>query len=760
MLARLCTAVCAIVVAIAATTGVAAPVAAAPTQTPTTYTNPVGVGRHDDPFVVRSGSTFYAYLSGLNYGLPIYGLVRQSTDLVTWTNVGAALTGPGAWADGSSGYNVASPSVVNVPANPASEQWVMYYTGLKAGSSTTCIGVATASSPAGPFTPKDSPILCPPEGAEDPSVHRPYGLQLAYVSDGTIYNQGLVSTGLAVSGTRFPLYAAQPGWWQEGIVDRPAVVAGEGNTRHLLFSGGPKNTARRAMGSAPCKTVWTVVVDCSSPTTLGPWIEGDDGVAGPTGAQAFTDAAGAQWIAYTARPGGACTPSSCSQNPVLHIDKLCFAHGHPRTNGPSTGAQSLARDAGDCSADVPGAPLAIDPATDVTDDGTTVPLALDGNVTTAAHGRALWVFGDRFDCGNRSSNWGGFGIPHEDATGPHFVQDTPDCEHPSHGGIIQKTQAEKDYDTSHWTECTPPPAGSCETRSRIVLWSGGAVGLPDGGAWVTFSKAIERYDWVEQENGQFGWEFAGWEGVGIGAVNVSRANIDAGIAVGDRSPSTSPVGCGLTAATAEGCLFDTEVDPTGSDSFDMPIADGGHVYMMSSAAFRWILHEGDPQTWPTGCLPADPPDGDPVCWEIVQTAWPKLARAPIGQVDDLSAWRYWTGPGEGDWSSTNDYAAAAALPSTDLAAGSVTYNPYLDQFVALNDFLGSVSARTAPSLTAAWSPPVDVMTGVRCSGDAMAVRTFAQHSALTTRGGRTLPISYYTAACPAQLRWATVRLDG
>jgi hypothetical protein len=86
-------------------------------QAASTYTNPVVSGLSANPFVLKSGSTYYAYVNGFDYFLPLPVMALSSTDLVTWTQVGNVLppASAGAWADTSSGWRFSSPSVRHIP---------------------------------------------------------------------------------------------------------------------------------------------------------------------------------------------------------------------------------------------------------------------------------------------------------------------------------------------------------------------------------------------------------------------------------------------------------------------------------------------------------------------------------------------------------------------------------------------------------------------------------------------------------------------
>jgi hypothetical protein len=718
----------------------------APAQAVVSWSNPLNPpAPARNPFVLRSGSTYYAYVSGFDYLLAQYGArVFQSSDLVNWTSMGNALPlgTAGAWTNSSSGYNFTSPSVREIGTNPPSQRFVMYFTGIQASSGSKCIGVATSSSPTGPFTGAANPLICPTGGAQDPSaIVVPDGTGFQEVvyrknagGDAGIYNQVLSADGLSLGSgwSPFLLYKAQPNWWHEGVAERPAVLADAGGNAYLVFSGGPANTAARAVGWSPCSHLG-VIVSCQNQTSLGTWIAGTSQVGAPNGAQPFTDAGGRQWLVYDGFASGQCSGTSgpCTGNPTMRIDKLCYAHGQPRTNAPTVGSQTRAAAPASCSADIPGASLSVASATD---DGTLLgttaaPLQIDGVASGAAGGKVLWGFGDTFTCpGGLVNNSGGFGPPAAAADGPNYVQHNCD-------ELVPLTATEAAYQVH---SCTPPAGGSCQLR-RFTMWSAGIAGLPDGGAAVPFSKVR----WINtltdgDGNPNTAPTESGWQptALGVGLARVTAANVAAGIPVADRSVGVSPAACGGGAVTAAGCLFDEGVSPTSnSDRFWRPVVDGGHLYLFSDLSWN-------AQGQFTGNT--------------------KVARAPLASIDTPSAWRYWTGPGPDDWTSTNNYAQAVDVPG--MQAGSVSYNPYLDKYInTWGDFGGGVGIQTANDLTGPWSAIQPLHDQVEC-GPGDVSYDGRLHPELSMAGGRQLVLVYFATdngnspTCVGGSRLATIRL--
>ncbi|WP_182112726.1 family 43 glycosylhydrolase [Actinotalea sp. JY-7876] len=138
--------------------------------TGTEYTNPVSAPFADtfaDPAVIRGlDGWWYAYGTtdplregeGTRHLLPI----SRSTDLVTWEYVGDAFTEATlpAWADASRGAALWAPDIRYVDG-----EYRLYYvvteTTVTGEPNDNAIGVATAPSPAGPWTDSGDPVVDP-----------------------------------------------------------------------------------------------------------------------------------------------------------------------------------------------------------------------------------------------------------------------------------------------------------------------------------------------------------------------------------------------------------------------------------------------------------------------------------------------------------------------------------------------------------------------------------------------------------------------
>src|SRR4051812_33823802 len=140
----------------------------------TTYTNPVSASFADtfaDPSVIRGkDGWWYAYgtTDPLREGEGTRHLVpmSRSTDLVTWEYVGDAFTEDTrpAWADRARTAALWAPDVRYVDG-----EYRMYFvvteTTVTGEFNDNAIGVATAPTPTGPWTPRDAPVVGPRHGA-------------------------------------------------------------------------------------------------------------------------------------------------------------------------------------------------------------------------------------------------------------------------------------------------------------------------------------------------------------------------------------------------------------------------------------------------------------------------------------------------------------------------------------------------------------------------------------------------------------------
>ncbi|WP_164234811.1 arabinan endo-1,5-alpha-L-arabinosidase [Microbacterium hydrocarbonoxydans] len=116
-----------------------------------------GARNAHDPTVVRGDDGLW-YMFSTDAaadvsGFPVGAHVRTSPDLVTWSFHGTALGEvPTPAREWSGAEGLWAPEVVRWPTTDGSTRWHMYYSASTFGSRTSAIGLATAESPAGPWT--------------------------------------------------------------------------------------------------------------------------------------------------------------------------------------------------------------------------------------------------------------------------------------------------------------------------------------------------------------------------------------------------------------------------------------------------------------------------------------------------------------------------------------------------------------------------------------------------------------------------------
>jgi beta-xylosidase len=299
-----------------------------------TYTNPVYARDFPDPHVVRVDDIYYAYST--NTGTSNVPVIR-STDLVSWERVGEAMPALPAWARLGFGDTWA-PGVIEQAG-----RFLLYYVSRHDESGRQCIGVATATSPEGPFDHESvEPLVCqvPLGGSIDPYPYRDADgqLYLYWKNDGNccaqpvhLWVQPLTDDGLALSGEPVALIARdQP--WEIPIIENPAMVEVAGDY-YLFYSGDEWNSVDYAVGYAVCDSASG---PCRKPTDE-PILAFTATVMGPGGQMVVEGPDGKPWIVYHAWTG----PDVGYPNGVrsLRIDRIEFRGGRPVIAGPTSDPQ-------------------------------------------------------------------------------------------------------------------------------------------------------------------------------------------------------------------------------------------------------------------------------------------------------------------------------------------------------------------------------------------------------------------------------------
>lgn len=298
-------------------------------------TSPVYDGDFPDPFVLVVGDRSFAY--GTQTG-DLNLQVMESADLAGWEHRGDALPELPSWAERG---NTWAPAVLERDGARGSggapqEKYVMYYTVRYQAAGRQAISVATASDPAGPFVDRSAgPLIFQEDraGSIDPSpfVDEDGTAYLLWKSDdnavereSSLWSAPLRPDGLALAGPPTELLRYDCAW-EEPLVEAPSLARVDTNLCVLFYSGGWWESDTYAIGYA------------TGPGPLGPfhnetddtpWLASGEGMAGPGGAEVFTDPGGGWRIAFHAwtpphvgyENGGARS---------LWIERLDFSDGRP-----------------------------------------------------------------------------------------------------------------------------------------------------------------------------------------------------------------------------------------------------------------------------------------------------------------------------------------------------------------------------------------------------------------------------------------------
>lgn len=175
-----------------------------------------------DPEVIVADGVHYAYATGTERQRVPYAV--GGVDGASWQVGGDALprrprwmaVGAGAWAP-------------DVSVRPNGD-YLLYFTGPRAGDGTLCVGAATAPRPEGPFRPAPEPLVCESRlgGVIDPASFvaedgRRYLVYKTNADPATIWLQPVEPGGMALGGAPTPLLRAdRPD--EGGIVEAPVLV--------------------------------------------------------------------------------------------------------------------------------------------------------------------------------------------------------------------------------------------------------------------------------------------------------------------------------------------------------------------------------------------------------------------------------------------------------------------------------------------------------------------------------------------------------
>lgn len=317
-----------------------------------TYVNPVLDADFPDPTVIRAGDgLYYGYATQTEHqGKWINIQLARSPDLVHWQYLGDALPAKPSWAEKTQDFW--APHVQR-----DGPRYIMYFSAKPDSSDERhgmCLGIATATTPVGPFVDIGHPLECgkgfvniDPMAFDDPAT----GKHLLYWGSGfePIKVQELAANRLSFAPESEPTNLVWPNPVKGAF---PVLVEGPWLIRHgdfyyLFYSGdnccGPKANyavmvARSRSATGPFETLEQAT---GKPHSIilekrGYWIA-------PGHNSIVTDAAGQDWIIYhavDARHPRENPTDELNTRRVMLIDRIRWIDGWPSIDGPSSSAQS------------------------------------------------------------------------------------------------------------------------------------------------------------------------------------------------------------------------------------------------------------------------------------------------------------------------------------------------------------------------------------------------------------------------------------
>lgn len=288
---------------------------------------------NSDPAVLVAGGATYLYGSSNNKKVPVRRVTtfagsREDSRIDWGRNARDAMPTKPAWVNGSrhgGTWQIWAPSVIKIGS-----RYVMYFSSNRSGArdlqNDQCIGMATSSSPYGPFAPGSSPIYCGLKrvdaganswghGALDPEVFRsPTGRLFLLVSlsrtRGNIGVIPLLSTGAnpgGINATPKVLVHQSQSFRTSSFLENPTMHYDAATKTYLVFySSGDWRRSSYATGFARCATPQgPCAVDAR-----GTFLQSGSGRTGVGGMTVFTDSGGTLRVAYASWQAGHESPSS------------------------------------------------------------------------------------------------------------------------------------------------------------------------------------------------------------------------------------------------------------------------------------------------------------------------------------------------------------------------------------------------------------------------------------------------------------------
>lgn len=296
-----------------------------------------------DPSVIKAGDYYYMYSTDVGFGIDVrLGIqVRKSKDLVEWTYVGWVFNSlPSKGAAFISGHggtpfnSLWAPYIMKVGS-----EYRLYYSLSSAVSRLSVIGLATATSPEGPWKEKGIAVSSinsstVQTNAIDPTVVvTPTGEHWMYYGsayDGIYVLQLDPTTGLALKADDKGVRIAQRGFTGNtinGNIEGSEVIYNASLNKYFIFIAydwlETKYNVRVGRGDSPQGPFYDFngvninTVQDHGPMIVAPYrFEGHSGWQGTAHCAVFKDDAGQYFMAHQGRPGA----SKYSMD--MHIRKI------------------------------------------------------------------------------------------------------------------------------------------------------------------------------------------------------------------------------------------------------------------------------------------------------------------------------------------------------------------------------------------------------------------------------------------------------
>ncbi|HEY5934320.1 MAG TPA: family 43 glycosylhydrolase [Kofleriaceae bacterium] len=287
------------------------------------YENPVVANDCPDPGVLATGTppTYYAICTGGRFR------IRRSHDLVMWENTDAFVFPSGKPPYAANGDRNWAPEMHEVGG-----KFLVYYTSVNAAD-VLSIGVASSSSPLGPYVDRGSPLVEHPQGVIDATYVAAGGKHyLAYKIDGNsvgeptpIYLRELAADGMAFAAgsAQVEILRNAPGTWEGGVAEAPWIVE-HGGMFYLFYSGNVYD-ARYRTGVARATSI-------AGPYTKyagNPILKNDATWVGPGHGSVVAVGAKHYFVYHAWRNDGAGGNDVPKGRQIL-VDEIVWADGWPR----------------------------------------------------------------------------------------------------------------------------------------------------------------------------------------------------------------------------------------------------------------------------------------------------------------------------------------------------------------------------------------------------------------------------------------------